>query len=173
MTTFLAWLIANIKTPFYILMIIIYEILLWTGTIPCDNILKYSYLGVVALLAVGAFGGGLPVNSIWGNIYNILAIIAAYIVAIVFKWNSVFLWGAIPVLIIAISVAIFTATNMDEIVDMRMLFTSSNAEMFEITALYTFDRFIATLHIGAMITLFCDVMWYLCHLSEPIEKLFQ
>ena len=76
MTTFLAWLIANIKTPFYILMIIIYEILLWTGTIPCDNILKYSYLGVVALLAVGAFGGGLPVNSIWGNIYNILAAVA-------------------------------------------------------------------------------------------------
>ena len=151
MTTFLAWLIANIKTPFYLLMIIIYEILLWTGTIPCDNILKYSYLGVVTLLAI----------------------IAAYIVAIVFKWNSVFLWGAIPVLIIAISVAIFTAMNMNEVIDMRMLFTSSNAEMFEITALYTFDRFIATLHIGAMITLFCDVMWYLCHLSEPIEKLFQ
>ena len=172
MTTFLAWFIANLKTPFYILMIIIYEVLLWTGTIPCDDILKYSYLGFIAFAFAIVFFGGYPATSIWGNLYNILVIIGAYVVAIIYGWNSVFLWSGIPVVIIAIAVAIFTAANMDEVIDMRMYFTNSDAEIFELTILYTFDRFVAALHVGASFALFCDAMWYLSHLPMSIEQFF-
>ena len=87
-------------------------------------------------------------------------------------YNTVFLWTGIPVLILAIVVAVFTASHMEEVVDLRMFFTNSDAELFEVTISYTFDRFVATLHSGALLALCCEVIWYLCQSTEPINTLF-
>ena len=178
MTTFFAWLIANIKVPFYTIIILLFEILLFTGAIPCDEdkILTAAIMAVFSFFVIVVFFGGYPAKSILGNLLNLLVLIAAYVAAIIMKntlgYNTVFLWTGIPVLILAIVVAVFTASHMEEVVDLRMFFTNSDAELFEVTISYTFDRFVATLHSGALLALCCEVIWYLCQSTEPINTLF-
>ena len=54
MTTFLAWLIANIKVPFYTIIILLFEILLFTGAIPCDEekIITAAIMAVFCLFVI-------------------------------------------------------------------------------------------------------------------------
>lgn len=174
MTTFFAWLIANIKVPFYTIIILLFEILLFNGAIPCDveKIVTVAIYAVLAFFFIAVFFGGYPAKSFLGNVFNLLVLIIAYVAAMLLDYNTVFLWTGIPVLILAIAVAVFTASHMEEVVSMRMFFANSDAELFAVTLSYTFDRFVATLHAGALFTLCCEIIWYLCQSTEPINTLF-
>ncbi len=61
-----------------------------------------------------------------------------------YSFLTTYFWGIIPAAIIAILAAGFTAINMDEVVSRRMMYINSQADMFEVTLLYTFNRFVAT-----------------------------
>ena len=179
MTTLFAWLIANIKAIFWVLLIITYEILLWTGVIQCNDLLIWSVVFIVFFLIFACFVGGYPARGIGANLYNLAALIILYVIVIIlynYAENAqapALIWGGIPVLIFAIVVAVFTATHMDEVADLSMIITSSNTEMLEVTALYTFDRFVATIHIGTMLCIFWDIVLYFYQTSTPIDQILK
>lgn len=153
MKIFIAWLIANICEIIDFFIIAVYEVLLFQGHIPLgesDVSMMAVYGAFLIPMFHGLLVGGMPSKNVIGDIFNIGVLTLGYVTTWwVWKDNadtafmSIYAWGLIPSLALAFIVAFFTANNMHEVVSRRMLFVNSNANLFEIKLLYTFNRFVA------------------------------
>lgn len=167
MKTFLAWLIANICGIVDFFIIVIFEIFLFKEKIPTGeaDIASLAIMGPFLILSFHGIAGGMPSKNFTGDMINLCILILEYILAWYLWENSpnfpfltIYVWGSIPSLIIALITAIFTANNMDEVVSRRMLYRNSNANIFEIKLLYTFNRFIAVFSAFSYIFLFISLL---------------
>lgn len=153
MKTFLAWVIANIGGVMLVPVFIIYEILLFTGHLfigtETDFVSMAILLPILIVLLYGILGGS-PSKGFIGDLMNCICMAIVYILTYFimdspeYSFLTIYFWGIIPAAIIALLAAGFTAVNMDEVVSRRMMYINSQAEMFEVTLLYTFNRFVAT-----------------------------
>lgn len=152
MKTFNAWWIANFDTIINIILIGIFELFVFqSNNLPNDVPQTNIAIGGLLLVPLArGFFGGMPAKSITADIVNLVVMTVAY--GIVFLYlhavgeMKYFIWqssGLCIALVIAITVAVFTYRNMDEVVSLRMLYRNSNADLFGITWQYTFNRFIA------------------------------
>lgn len=167
MKTFLAWLIANICGIVDFFIIVIFEIFLFKEKIPTGeaDIASLAIMGPILILIFHSLVGGMPSKNFAGDMFNLCILILEYIF-VWYLWKnvpeyatlSICAWGSIPSLIIALITAIFTANNMDEVVSRRMLYRNSNANMFEIKLLYTFNRFIAVFSAFSYMFLFISLL---------------
>ena len=164
MKTFFAWLIANIGGITAILLVVIYEILLLCGTVnepDGTNFWLMSLVGIAAISLCCEFLGGLQATKETTDVVNLIIIAAVYYFAFdharyfgaEVHQLTAFAWRIIPCGIFAIAAAIFTACNMDEVVSLRMLYQNSDSDMFEMTALYTINRFTASLSAASCVSL--------------------
>lgn len=152
MKTFLSWFIANICGIVDFFIVIVYEILLFKEVIPLPegaDLASMAIGGLLIPLFHGVLVGGYPFKNIIGDIFNIGILVFGYLIAFTstedseISFLSVYAWGIIPSLTLAIIIAVFTANNMYEVVSRRMLYVNSNSNMFEVKLLYTFNRFVA------------------------------
>ncbi len=163
MKIFFSWLIANIGGVVDTLIIIIFEVLLFKGHI------NHGETDMTGLAIAGPFliimahallFGSYPSKNILGDIFNICILILGYVI-IWFGWKnnpsnvfmSIYFWGIIPSLVLAVITAVFTANNMDDVVSLRMLYVNSDADIFEETLLYTFNRFVAVFSASSFVFL--------------------
>lgn len=163
MKTVLSWLIANMGGIVDFCLIVIFEVFLFHGCIPLGEEISINAMAIGGPVLIVAFHGlclgGYPSKNIIGDIFNFCILAIGYFVAFSLKSNpeyaflAAYAWGIIPSLALAIIVAVFTANNMYEVVSRRMLYHSSNADMFEMKVLYTFNRFVAAFSSFAFIIL--------------------
>lgn len=161
MKTFCAWLIANVEGVTTVLAVAVFELFLFTTssipTISLGEQVGLAFLGALLVSLGKSLLGGIPSKGIVTDVLNLLIIITMYIVLFIFGFagidkkepffTSVF-WITLPVcmvsLLMAIMSAVFTCRNMNEVVSRRMLYHNSNVSLFEITWMYTFNRFVTT-----------------------------
>lgn len=108
----------------------------------------------------------MPAKSVGADIFNLVIMIVVYGCILSYlhsvdemKYLTWLSSGLCISLVIAITVAVFTCSNMNEVVSRRMLYRNSNADLFGITWQYTFNRFIAVL--SGLSFLFLE--WIVCH----------
>lgn len=121
--------------------------------------------GAMGIVAVKTIVGGVPTRDTVGDIVNLGIVVVAYILIWVITSDEdeyhAFYAPSITVLCVSVVVAavaaVFTFMNFDEVVSRRMLYVNSNASLFGIAAMYTFNRFVATLssvsNCGLIVTL--------------------
>lgn len=170
MKTFNAWWIANFDTIINIVLIGIFEWFVFqSNNLPNDVPRTNIAIGGLLLvpLARGLLGG-MPAKSIGADIFNLVIMIAGYGCILLYlhsvgemKYLTWLSSGLCIALVIAITVAVFTYRNMDEVVSLRMLYRNSNADLFGITWQYTFNRFISVF--SGVSYLFLVLM--VCHYS--------
>lgn len=164
MKTFIAWLIANICGVVDFFIVIVYEVLLFQGHIPIGGESDISTMAVfgpfLILMFHGLLVGGMPSKNVVEDIVNMVVLTLGYAIAWwgwkndpEFIFMSVYAWGLIPSLALALIVAVFTANNIYEVVSRRMLFVNSNSNLFEMKLLYTFNRFIAAFSASSFVFL--------------------
>lgn len=159
MRTFYAWLIANVESITTLLMIAAFELFLFTDssvTMEMDNRMELALWGILIVSLGKSLLGGIPSRNVLTDVINLLIIVALYVILFAFSiaglehqeplFTSVF-WITLSVCIVSLSIAMmaafFTCHNMDEVVSRRMLYHNSNVSLFEITWMYTFNRFVA------------------------------
>lgn len=161
MRTFYAWLIANTETITTLLVVAAFELFLFTDSsviMETGNRVGLALQGALVVSLGKSLLGGIPARNMLTDVINLLIIVAVYAVLFIFGIHglehkepfltSIF-WVTLPVCIIsllaAVMSALFTCHNMDEVVSRRMLYHNSNVSLFEITWMYTFNRFVAVL----------------------------
>ena len=161
MRTFYAWLIANVESVTTLLVVAAFELFLFTDpsiTMETGDRVGLALLGALVVSLGKTLLGGIPSRNVLTDVVNLLIIVAVYAVLFVFGiaglghqeplFSSVF-WGTLPVCIVSLLAAmvsaIFTFRNMSEVVSLRMLYHNSNVSLFEITWMYTLNRFVAVL----------------------------
>lgn len=161
MRTFYAWLIANVESVTTLLVVAAFELYLFTDpsiTMETGDRVGLALLGALVVSLGKTLLGGIPSRNVLTDVVNLLIIVAVYAILFVFGvaglkhqepfFSSVF-WGTLPVCIVSLLVAtvssIFTFRNMGEVVSLRMLYHNSNVSLFEITWMYTLNRFVAVI----------------------------
>ena len=151
MKTFISWLIANLETVALVILCVVFGLLfLNTET----EVLEQSerrglFIGIFVVMVTPAaftsknFSAGLILFALIaaGYLYLIVnhtEISADPVLGSGLLWMFVF--GTVS-LVAAIAVGIFTAVNMDDVVSRRMLYVNSDVSMFEMTLLYSLNRF--------------------------------
>ena len=149
MKTLNAWLIANIESITTTILIIAFEIALFTTDIKVADITQVAIFGPIIIAIGKVLIGGMPSKSTSGDIINLGLLLLTYFLIFLLKENEeyregclFFMYSGFISLAIAIVTAIFTSRNMNEVVSKRMLYTNSNADIFDITLKYTFNRFV-------------------------------
>ena len=156
MKTLLSWLIANIEVFTTVVLIIVFEAYIFTAditTISSDDKWMLAVGGAMGVVAVKAIVGGVPTKNTIGDVVNLGVVVVAYVLIWVITSDEgeyhAFYPPSITVLCVSLVVAavaaVFTFINFDEVVSRRMLYINSNASLFGIAAMYTFNRFVATL----------------------------
>lgn len=150
MRVFKSWLIANYENIMAVILITLFEFLLFTSdTIPIESRNTIAGWGTLLLLmGIGIIGGAGSRSNLM-DIFNLLAMTAAYIAvfyAIAIEILGISLWIFILSLCtsgcMAISAALFTAKHINDVLSRRMLYFNSNVSLFEITWKYTLNRFV-------------------------------
>ena len=161
MKTLIAWLIANMESITSTILIIFYEVILFTTDVKIADITQAAIFGPLIIVIGKGLMGGMPSKSTSGDIINLVLILLVYFLVFLFKENEehkegceLFIYSGIISLAIAIVTAIFTCRNMDEVVSRRMFYVNSNADIFDITLKYTFNRFVITFSSISSIFLF-------------------
>lgn len=149
MKTLNAWLIANIESITTIVLIIAFEIALFTTDVKIIDITQAAIFGPIIIAICKGLMGGMPFKSTSGDVINLMLILLIYFLAFLLKDSNeygggckFFVYSGIISLSVAVVTAIFTSRNMDEVVSRRMVYTNSNADIFNITLKYTFNRFV-------------------------------
>ena len=158
MSTFKAWLIANLRYAYLLLFLINLGIGFAVKGIDMLEIIgsaaggngwvAFFFLGVVGCVDVPALG-----ERIIGFLFY-----AAIIVALIFTVETgkiIFIIFSLIYLAAAIIVAIQAWNNFDEVVSRRMAFRNSNAEIFDVRWKYCFDRFFCTFRMLIFLTAEC------------------
>lgn len=171
MKTVIAWIIANVESITTLIVVATFEVLLFTSPAEIDNRLLAAIMGPILVALVKAIIGGIPSKGTVTDIVNLLLAAGAIYAATAMAGNYASLaglggfaigWG-IAALIAAIVAAVFTAVNIDEVVSMRMLYHNSNVSLFEITWMYTFNRFVtvfASITGSALIIAACQFLFH-------------
>lgn len=173
MRTFFAWLIANMESATTFLVVVAFEIFLFTDpavSMDMGGKAGVALLGALVVTAGKSLMGGLPSKDTLTDVLNLLIVAAVYVVLLVFgfagygKQEPFFtsvLWATLPAcivsLLVAVLVAVFTCRNMDEVVSRRMLYHNSRVNLFEIKWMYTFNRFVTTFSGLSCFSLFVSV----------------
>ena len=161
MRTFYAWLIANVESVTTFLVVAAFEWFLFTDpsvTMDTGERVGLALLGALVVSLGKSLLGGIPSRDVLTDVVNLLIIVGAYAVLFVFGiagmghqepfFTSVF-WATLPIcivsLLVAVVAALFTYRNMGEVVSRRMIYHNSRVSLFEITWMYTFNRFVAVL----------------------------
>lgn len=161
MRTFCAWLIANVESVTTLLVVAAFELFLFTDpsvTMETGDRVGLALLGALVVSLGKTLLGGIPSRNVLTDVVNLLIVVAVYVVLFVFGvaglghqepfFSSIF-WATLPVCVVSVPIAavsaIFTFRNMGEVVSLRMLYHNSNVSLFEITWMYTFNRFVAVL----------------------------
>jgi len=152
MKVFISWLIANLEVAVCSLLAIVFGLLTQFGLTSIEPGERIGFTLIV--IGAAAFPGGLTGRNFMGGFIIFLLCIAGYI----YGWYSIesgllesdgitymryILGSGIIAFILAVTVGIYTASNMDDVVSYRMLYQNSNVEMFDMTLLYTLNRFMA------------------------------
>lgn len=166
MKTLLAWLIANIEAFTTVLLLVIFEVYIFTAniaTISSDDMGMLAVGGALGIVAAKTLMGGVPTKNTIGDVVNLCIVIVAYaIIWLITSDDDIyhnFYAPSITILcmslVIAVIVAIFTFRNFNEVVSRRILFINSNVSLFEIAGMYTFNRFVATF---SSVSVFCLIL---------------
>ena len=158
MKTLYAWLIANIEglTTFLVLLaFIIYLFVNQSLVLSVGDKIGISLLGGIVVTAGKTLMGGIPSKGMITDVINLIVIVAIYVVLFIIGFAG---YGKEPLvekilyatlgigvvsLVLAVMATVFTYRNMGEVVSRRMLYVNSQVDMFEITWMYTFNRFVA------------------------------
>lgn len=155
MKTLISWLIANVEVISTIILLIIFEVYIFTAeitSISADDMGTLAFGGALGIVLTKSLIGGVPSKNTIGDVVNLFVTAVAYILIWVITADEgqyhAFFTPSISVLVIsiilAVVVAVFTARSFYEVVSRRMLYVNSNVSMFEIAGTYTFNRFVAT-----------------------------
>ena len=166
MKTLLAWLIANIEAFTTVLLLVIFEVYIFTAniaTISSDDMGMLAVGGALGIVAAKTLMGGVPTKNTIGDVVNLCIVIVAYAIIWLITSDDDMYDNFYPPLItilcmslvIAVIVAIFTFRNFNEVVSRRILFINSNVSLFEIAGMYTFNRFVATF---SSVSVFCLIL---------------
>lgn len=164
MKTIISWFIANIKSIVYTLLVIIFEIMLFSGNIPVpenSSTADMALYGPLTLILTFSLAGGIPAKTLIEDCFNLIMTVCILVSAVIFHnqfaFLSIFVYGLIPALTFALAVGIFTATNMELVVSRRVLYRNSTSDLFGITIQYTLNRFLAALNAITCIYIFVVV----------------
>ena len=155
MKTLLSWLIANIEVFTTVVLLIVFEAYIFTADITAvaaGDKWMLAVGGAMGIVAAKTIIGGVPTKNTIGDIVNLGVVVVAYVLIWVITSGDdayhVFYAPSITVLCVSLAVAavaaVFTFMNFDEVVSRRLLYLNSNASLFGIAAMYTFNRFVAT-----------------------------
>lgn len=159
MRTLYAWLIANIEGFTSFLVMVAFAIYLFANpafTMGVGDKIGIFLLGGIVITSGKTLLGGIPSKGTLTDVINLIVMVAIYVVLFIFGFAGygkepflekvlyVTLSTCVVSLVLAIMAASFTYRNMDLVVSRRMLYVNSRVAMFEITWMYTFNRFVAT-----------------------------
>lgn len=159
MRTLYAWLIANVESVTTFLVLLAFVIYLFTShalTMGVGDKIGIFLLGGIVITSGKTLMGGIPSKGILTDIINLIIIVAIYVVLFIIcfagygkeplleKMLYMILGIGIVSLLLSIMAALFTYRNMSEVVSRRMLYVNSRVDIFEITWMYTLNRFVAT-----------------------------
>ena len=153
MKTFPAWLIANIEGATTLIVVVAYEIFVLSSPGLADDRATLSTVGVIVLLMATSVMGGLPSKTTLTDLGN-LALLAVIVILVLMATAQIESFKHLMPLAIctccialplAVLVTVFTVRNFYEVESRRMLYVSSNVDMFEIKCIYTFNRFVSSL----------------------------
>lgn len=161
MKTLLSWLIANIEVFTTVVLVIVFEVYVFTAgaaAVAADDQWMLAVGGAMGIVAAKTVIGGVPTKNTVGDVVNLCVIVVVYILTWVITSDDgefhAFYAPSVSVLCVSLAVAavvaVFTFRNFDEVVSRRMLYANSNASLFGIATMYTFNRFVATF--GSMST---------------------
>lgn len=154
MKTLLSWLIANIEVFTTVVLVLVFEVYVFTAgaaAVAADDQWMLAVGGAMGIVAGKTVIGGVPTKNTVGDIVNLCVIVVVYILVWTVTSDDgefhAFYAPSVSVLcvslVVAAAVAAFTLRNFDEVVSRRMLYANSNASLFGIAAMYTFNRFVA------------------------------
>lgn len=153
MRTFLAWLIANIEGATTLVVTAAYEIFVLTSPDLADDRATLATVGAIVLLMAKSLIGGIPSKNTLTDVVN-LALLAVIVILVFMATAQIESFKHLMPLAIctccialplAVLVTAFTVRNFYEVVSRRMLYASSNVDMFEVKWMYTFNRFVSSL----------------------------
>lgn len=156
MKTLLSWLIANVEVFTTLVLVVVFEVYVFTAeitTISADDQWMLAGGGAMGIVAAKTMLGGVPTKNTVGDVVNLCVIVVAYVLIWVITSDDgeyhAFYAPSIGVLcvslVVAAAVAAFTFRNFGEVVSRRMLYANSNVSLFSIATMYTFNRFVAAL----------------------------
>jgi uncharacterized integral membrane protein len=175
MKTLNCWLIANSELVLSFLTVIIGGIAIWVyGAEVVANpenkvTSKGHFFGLFTLMVGLAFVIGLPTNRGALQFGRYILMLGGVIFVQCIKWESkseasdstylnLFLSSFWTVFIVAsvvsLLIAIYTFINFDEVTSRRMLWRNSNVSLFDVSILYTLDRFCNTT-VSIVTSVFC------------------
>ena len=171
MKTFPAWLIANIEGATTLIVVVAYEIFVLSSPGLADDRATLSTVGVIVLLMAKSLMGGIPSKNTLTDIVN-LALLAVIVILVLMATAQIESFKHLMPLAIctccialplAVLVTVFTVRNFYEVESRRMLYVSSNVDMFEIKWMYTFNRFVtvfASITGSALIIAACQFLFH-------------
>lgn len=153
MKTFLAWLIANIESATTLIVVVAYELFVLSSPELADDRATLATVGVIILVMAKSLMGGIPSKNTIADIVNLVILVIIATLIIMGTAQTDRFGHLMPLAVctccislpLAVSVAIFTARNFMEVVSRRMLYHSSNVNLFEVKWMYTFNRFVSSL----------------------------
>lgn len=151
MRIFYSWLIANLEIASAIIFLpIIYAIFQNHPEIYAGKSMTVKLIG--GSLLVAAAGGAPWTTGIANDIINLFAT-ALGVLGCLAKFDYTYntMWWCLGIgFVFAVVVAVFSARNFYDVVSLRWLYANSCAAKFEASALYSFGRFSAAFHLGAL-----------------------
>lgn len=134
MKTLISWLVANIEILFEVILVVV-AIYLSAHSGDAD------LMGVLLFLVFCISTAMLVPKNFWWCVGDWFACLIFYGMA----WDSApasfCYFSLISSLVVALVVAVYAAINMDDVVSRRMLYVNSTVSMFQMTLLYTINRF--------------------------------
>lgn len=153
MKTFISWVIANFEIILTVVICIVFGILFAKGIDPGTFSTEEKW----GIIAIAVFCMAMPASMTVKN-FSMSAImfalmLAEYIYVILHIGDisdSIILSAARTLLavgavsfVLSVTVGIYTAINMDDVVSLRMLYVNSDVDMFDMTLKYSLNRFMA------------------------------
>lgn len=134
MKTFVAWLIANMELLFAAIMIVASLLFISKSEV------GWEVAGGVAFLIYILFSVITSGRSFVGSL--LIAVLSSVLHLYLYGVDRAGFWLVlVPSVAVPLAVAVFTAANMHEVTSRRMLYVNSNTDLFELTLLYTLNRF--------------------------------
>ena len=161
MRVFTSWLIANLE----IASIFILLPFMWCALKAYPEALENASMFVkLFVCSAGAIMlGGTPSKSFFMDLVNLLLTVCGVFAILSMGLENFLPNHAITIGVVAfipsVMVAVFTARNFYDVISLRAIYSSSNASLFEVNALYTFSRFCVAFHLFAYIASILMIMW--------------